>query len=680
MSSVAKTLRRAAAQDSPLALKTQLPPRPQQLIGREEQIETILARLNSKPKGHRLLIHGLPGVGKTVMALEVAHSSVNLGRYDVIVWLDCQQSRLSKDDIITSATALRDLPDIVRELALAVNAEAILREPERDRIPLLRSRLSEHHCLIIADAVDDLLDPKTESYLFDLPDTVDIVATSRSNLRWREEECAIPLSSSATESLVRQELSVRRIDQNPHLVKRLVEISDGIPQTIGWLCTLMSRGITLSNLEQELLEPDATISQYYFRKQWEEVAKEPSLIRALVLIAVTPFIRKRDVSAAIKTSPRRNAQLALVQLEEMHLITCQDDHIAMLPTIRNFVLRTAEKSEGLLVSLKTDWISNLASRVNEAQSRETWREVFAEIESFRLELLGALRAALEPDIELRREGAGLLQASVYYLYARGLWDDLLKATEWAVPLQAQLGDIDAVMEVGLTWGIRAYRYRESVQRARQFLDQISSMLSETSVKTSVPLQTYLRLAETALRPKDRENIALAEQLAQDARVFLSSGNHEWACRAMLQAGNVWSESGCLVESRQAFEWVYTIAAKSSATLWTKEMLALSLGNRGIIANRLSQFELATGLLSESVVGLPQAYDQATAHGELARAYLSLGKIRKAKHHAAICICLTKHLNIQKSVMESEIGWDLDVGKRLAERGLWKLWLDRMRGK
>lgn len=681
MSSVAKTLRRALTGDAPKAFKTQLPPRLRQLIGRQEQVNSVLNILRSTPDGHRLLIHGPPGVGKTVIALDVAHSAARGPRYDVVVWLDCQQTRLGRDEVIASATALRDLSDIVRELALAVNAEAILRELERDRIQILRSRLSEHRCLVIADAIDDILDQKIETYFFNLPDTVDIIATSRSNLRWREAECTNPLNREDTERLVIQELAVQKVKLEDGLLQRLVEISDGIPQTIGWLITLLSRGISLSEVEEELKKPDTTISRYYFRKQWEEVAKDQTLMRALVLVALAPSLKKMDASFALgRVLPQRTALLALNQIEDMHLIMCPIDHIAMLPTIRKFVLGAAEKQQGLIESVTIDWIENLITRVNAAQSRKTWPDVFSEIESFRLELLGALRAAAGPhDGTLQLRGAQLLYGSVYYLYSRGLWDALLETVEWAVPLQARHGNIESVMEVGLTWAVRAYRYRESIERAEQFLDEISTIISKSSARTKVPLSTYFRLAKSTLRPKDREDTQLAEELAKDAHQFNSSGNHEWACRAMLQAGNVWSESGGLEEARIAFEWVYEFASKLPPAPWTAEMMALSLGNRGIIANRLCQFDSAVRLLANSVNGLAQAYDQATAHGELGRAYLKLGKFKKAKQHAATCIQLSRSLNVKKSVVESEIGWELEIGKRLVEKSTWGLWLDRIFG-
>lgn len=51
----------------------QLPPRPRYLVGRAEDVQTLLRALEQGPPGQLYAITGMPGVGKSALAAEVAH-------------------------------------------------------------------------------------------------------------------------------------------------------------------------------------------------------------------------------------------------------------------------------------------------------------------------------------------------------------------------------------------------------------------------------------------------------------------------------------------------------------------------------------------------------------------------------------------------------------------------------
>lgn len=61
--------------------------RPKGLIGRDELLQKLRAQLTGEPASARLALYGLPGVGKTALAVELAHDPAVRGAYpDGLLW------------------------------------------------------------------------------------------------------------------------------------------------------------------------------------------------------------------------------------------------------------------------------------------------------------------------------------------------------------------------------------------------------------------------------------------------------------------------------------------------------------------------------------------------------------------------------------------------------------------
>jgi tetratricopeptide (TPR) repeat protein len=111
-----------------------LPPRPPLFVGRELELKELRRRL--REPGSVVHIPGLPGRGKTTLALQFAH--LNQHDFEAVHWLPCQSL---------------DIPYLVGELArqLGMKLEG---DPETSMRDLLE-RFASKRCLLILDNVED---------------------------------------------------------------------------------------------------------------------------------------------------------------------------------------------------------------------------------------------------------------------------------------------------------------------------------------------------------------------------------------------------------------------------------------------------------------------------------------------------------------------------------------------
>ena len=229
--------------------KVLLPPHGQRLYGRSSDLRAIHSLLRAGSSGRQILIHGLPGVGKTSMLTEFAHQVARKKRYELVLWLDCQQVHFVRGEISASPTSLRSLPDILREISLFISSDAATRSLQADAARVLRAQLSDFRCLLLFDSLDSLDDVSVEAFIRRLPNSIDVVATARRSLNWQVSYELRPLSNDdvETRALARKVLG-RAYKQSTDVMEAMLEACAGIPQTMIWFGALADQGWDCSEI------------------------------------------------------------------------------------------------------------------------------------------------------------------------------------------------------------------------------------------------------------------------------------------------------------------------------------------------------------------------------------------------------------------------------------------------
>jgi hypothetical protein len=92
---------------------TDIPPRPEYFIGREEKLDEIAKNLNSAQP--LMLINGVGGIGKSTIALEFANNPKYNSQYNYIAWFVVKNNLLA--DFVSAFFRIPEIRNHIRQTA-----------------------------------------------------------------------------------------------------------------------------------------------------------------------------------------------------------------------------------------------------------------------------------------------------------------------------------------------------------------------------------------------------------------------------------------------------------------------------------------------------------------------------------------------------------------------------------
>src|SRR5579859_3246553 len=187
----------SAEEQAGSAVRRNLPGRSyERFVGREEELTKVEQFLSPRHRVGVVCLIGIGGVGKTALALEIAHrkSENHLSlppneRFEAIVWVTAKQTELLPVGIMTRNPTFTDLSDLYRAIAEVLDLPAITRALTlADREVIVAQVLAEHRVLLILDNLEDIDDQALMVFLRDLPTPSKAIVTTRHRI-----DVAIPV-------------------------------------------------------------------------------------------------------------------------------------------------------------------------------------------------------------------------------------------------------------------------------------------------------------------------------------------------------------------------------------------------------------------------------------------------------------------------------------------------------
>lgn len=261
-----------------LVISTNLPSRPyERLVGRKDQLEQLFKYLSPQHRIGVVRLTGQAGVGKTAIALEIAHrlwKSTKLSdeyRFEGIVWVSAQRELLTPKGIISKHPTLSDLNSLYRALQLVLGLQAIESATTLgERAIIVNQYLAEHRILIVLDNFEDIDDEHIIAFLIELPSPSKAILTTRHRVG---VAVSIPVEAfknyDDARDLVKEECDrlseiEHKLSLTDEQIEKLLQYSGGLPLAI--VHALGRMAWQDSSIESEigyLEDPTKDISQIY---------------------------------------------------------------------------------------------------------------------------------------------------------------------------------------------------------------------------------------------------------------------------------------------------------------------------------------------------------------------------------------------------------------------------------
>jgi tetratricopeptide (TPR) repeat protein len=591
------------AEPSIPSIPQNLPPRGE-FIGREREMEQVRQALASR--SYLVVVEGIGGIGKTALALEVAHELWETGLYDGVIWTTARDRVLDLNDILDTFARTIDYPYI---------AQLPPEEKPAEAAKLMRAK----KCLLLVDNFETIKDEAVPGFLLNLPEPSKALITTRHHALG--EARTIPLKGMEQgEALMLLQLegerrSVEAIAQaEEKTLLRLYEATGGAPLALKWAVGQLKFGQTLDTVLDGLYKAKGRIFEHMFGRSWDLLTEHAR--RILMVMPIFATSASKEAIKAASDVHTWELDEGLGQLVEMSLVEVsggveEQQRYSVHPLVRAFAGTKLNTSSQLKKQARLRLVSHFLKRAAEYHSMEQ-REKLHEI---------------EPDLPN-------MLAIVDQCYKVEGWENVSRLGE---AIEALLGfrDWNARIDVALKQTYALKELGDKRNRARCAVWTLGWMYYRQGA-----LETAQEWYETGMRLwkelEDRWWIARVEQLL--ALVVRERGRNEEADRLLEASSHVFEQFNVedvpVADMLKCWNIAPVPESKEYAAAQVFRQIAIAdiLRSRGGIAFRRQELERARKFYEESASMLREVEEfnirelQVPILDGIAHSYHHLGRV------------------------------------------------------
>jgi tetratricopeptide (TPR) repeat protein len=613
------------AEPSILAIPQNLPPRGE-FIGRDKEMEQVRQALASR--SYLVVIEGIGGIGKTVLALEVAHELWEKGLYDGVIWTTARDRAL-------------DLNDILDTFARTIDYPYIAQLPPEEKAPEAAKLMRAKKCLLLVDNYETIKDEAVSGFLLNLPEPSKALITTRHHALG--EARAIPLKGmeqGEALALMRaegQRLGLESVQRaGDEILLRLYQATGGAPLAIKWAVgQIKQKGQSLDSVLDSLYGARGDLFEFMFNRSWEMLSEDAH--RILMVMPIFATSASKEAIEAASDAHTWDLDEGLGQLVEMSLVEVsggleEQQRYSVHPLVRAF----GEAESGKQVEfdkashLRTaDYFLNLAER--HQWGKWGWQS-HDEIERERENVFTIMDWCYEK-YEWRRLCA-LWRSITFFLSFRGYWQDALRYGKMAVEASKHTGDKKELARI-LHWGLGWILCKQGhFQDAKEPLEQSLEIRREIG-DTDGMCSALRNLAEAYRREKefDRAEQVLSRALEMAKKIENEDKHSSMVAFLHYEWGKLSSDKGDWNDARRRLESVRTRYKGEIA-------YASLLRYLGFIAFKQGKIHEARSLYQESLTRSQQMQIQ----NKIALAKLGLANVEESEGNLSVALDLAKSAN------------------------------------
>lgn len=536
---------------------------PPMLVGRHVELGGVCEGLSSAYPV--VSIQGMGGVGKSTLALAVAHlccqssdvdpahpwmdgtRPADLPSFEAAIWFDQKHRSLS-------------LERILETIAMVLDRSEILRLEMSRKVVEVARLLQSTKCLLVVDNLDDVegAEQAALDFLLTLPaPSKALITTRRKHLFGTWVITLEGLSEGEVASLVNVESSRLGLDQyaspTPEVIAELREYTGGVPLAIKWILGgVKQRGYSLAVAVDSVARGAADLYEDLFAKAWQSLSERCKII----LCAAATFRGSwtLEAMAFVVGDNTATTQAAVSQLTEVSLLEA-----VHFP------------STGLVRYELHPLTHHFVSAQEEYQASHTQLE---------------LQISIYYSEYLARNGGHKNWKGFPNLQAEA--DNILAVLDWSIDASRWAMLMSMVRQVSYFWAIRGY-WEEYERHVGQCVNAAASLEDRES-------EAHFRMLMSWLYRK-RGQADIAHTLVKEALEMFEQEKN--------LAGIAWStrEMGAIAETQEQFEDAEEWYAKS-LELWKEtnrhDQISHLLKDLGELHRKQGDFELAREYVGQSL--------------------------------------------------------------------------------
>jgi len=648
--------RRRKPQELPLPLppRPKIPhnlPQPGEFIGREREKAEVRKALASR--SYLICIDGIGGIGKTALALKVAHDCLKASKgelpadgiptFDAFVWTTAKDRELALSDILDTIARTLDYPYIAQL-------------PPEEKPPETAKLLRQYKCLLIVDNFETITDDAVRDFLLNLPEPSKALITSRyQKLRQARAVSLRGMEQDEALALIRSEgrrLGLSAVENaEERVLLRLYEATGGAPLAIKWAVGQMKqRGQSLDTVLDYLYEARGDVFENIFARSWSLLSENAK--RVLMVMPIFATSASKPAIEAASDVHKWDLDEALGQLVEMWLVEASEEldeakrRYSIHPLTRAFAGARLGDDKGWEREARlrsVTYLLEFAGRYG-GKDWDNWLG-YEKLEDERENIFAAMEWSRVTD--QRKLLVDFVEAIKDFLYIYGYWDDYMVWSQQAIQAAKQERDkaaeARALKDIGWILCLRG-----DYERAQEVLERALAIAQGIGDKRKIA-DILGRFGQI---PHRKGNYNEARKLQERAlNLALEIGDQRQAVVSRYWLGRIAYDQGEYEEARKILKQVLVQGREIN---WQR-LVAYTLGCLGDIARRQNELREAQVSYDEALSILRRFRDKRNiAEIKQSQALLEegLGDFGKALKLARDAYDTFERLGLEKEVVET----------------------------